>query len=563
MTVLMRAPQGLDVEVLQGEAVHRALEDSDFVLRWSDLFARCTWSTVYQSVEYAKAWYRCYGDAYDPLLIRGFSVDESLAGILALGVSKENGKLVHVGTPHAEYEAWLAGRHRPEVFLEAALDVLSKQYPGAGLSLHHLSPGAPIDWARSGRWASRCIILEAKRSVMELKIESIRESLRKRSNRNRFSRLRRQGQLEFHRLTDVDTLARTFDAIAPQCDLRRMALYGMQPFQSDYRKQAFYLELMRSARLHATVSTVDGRIVAATIGVCDQNTVYLDLICHSPMCTAESPGKLHLLTLAQRLVTEGYKYIDLTPGDSLWKDRSATSYDVVHQIDIAFSRRGLLRNKIQVVARHRTKRLIKCLFSHARLEPRSVKYTVEQLTDEGLRGIVGKAIQAIVAPLCGARSMKRFLFERVDVSSATESHHVVKRDALDDLLLSEARSVKLKRAFLRRAHERLCAGEHAFTCAEGGRLMGLCWIKQLANRGENHDGVSSKYFVLHDPYFHPLADPQRLCLAIVRTIAKALGSQLGGGSFDIRARHTDRELIAALNELQRELHPNSKRVFGD
>ena len=232
---------------------------------------------------------------------------------------------------------------------------------------------------------------------MELNLESIRKSLSKRNNRNRLNRLRRYGQLEFRRLIDVDALASVLDAIILQHDLRQIALYGKQPFRSDARTQDFYLELMRSGRLHATVSTIGKHIVAAMIGICDQKTVHLELLCHSPKFSALSPGKLHLLTLAEHLVTEGFKYIDLTPGDLLWKDRSATNYNTVHEIIVAFSRRGLLKAQTQVLAEHRTKQVIKPFLSWLRLEPRTVKDTVRQLKDEGLRVFVGRAIRTILA----------------------------------------------------------------------------------------------------------------------------------------------------------------------
>src|SRR4051794_26088468 len=79
----------MDFELLQGEPALRVLKDNEFIRQWNKLFQRCTWSTAYQSIDYAKAWYRCYGEFYEPLLIRSFTADGSLAGLLALGVSKQ------------------------------------------------------------------------------------------------------------------------------------------------------------------------------------------------------------------------------------------------------------------------------------------------------------------------------------------------------------------------------------------------------------------------------------------------------------------------------------------
>jgi CelD/BcsL family acetyltransferase involved in cellulose biosynthesis len=547
----------MDIELLQGEKAHRVLEDGEFIRRWNELFQRCTWSMAYQSVDYATAWYRCYGKLYEPLLIMGFSADDSLAGLLALGVSKQEGKIVSVGAPRGEYAAWLSDPQSQVHFIQKALDALSTLYPAAGLTFCYLAPGTPIEWARSGgRWANRCIVTEFARPVMELNLESIRKSLRKRNNRNRLSRLRRYGQLEFRRITDVDTLASVLDTIFLQHDLRRIALYGMQPFRSDTREQDFYLELMRCGQLHATISTIGEHMVAAMIGICDRQTVHLELLCHSPKFSAESPGKLHLLALAKHLVTEGFKYIDMTPGDLRWKNRIATNYNYVHEIIVPFNRLGLLKAQTLVLAKQRTKRVIKPFLSWLRLEPRMIKGIVRKLKDEGF---LGNAIRTIVSSLHGSEGMNVYRFDCTD-DSATENNLAIKMDAVKDLFLWEGTSIGMKRAFLRRAYERLCAGEHIFTHTEGHRLMGLYWAKAIPNHFEKDNVVSPSCFVMHDPYYHSLADREHLCLAFVKSIARAYRSQFPEGPIVLCAKHSDRDLTAALDELRREDCADTKMV---
>jgi CelD/BcsL family acetyltransferase involved in cellulose biosynthesis len=539
----------MDIELLQGEEAHRVLEDGEFVRCWIELFHRCTWSMAYQSVDYAMAWYRCYGELYEPLLIRGFSVDGSLTGLLALGVSKQDGKIVSVGAPRGEYAAWLSGCQSQEHFIQEALDALSTLYPAASLTFRYLAPGAPIEWARSGgRWANRCIVIEVACPIMELNLESIRKSLSKRNNRNRLSRLRRYGQLEFRRITNVDTLASVLETIFLQHDLRRIALYGMRPFRSDTREKDFYLDLMRCGRLHATISTIGKHIVAAMIGICDQQTVHLELLCHSPRFSAESPGKLHLLALAEHLVTEGFKYIDMTPGDLLWKNRVATNYNDVHEIIVAFNRLELLKAHTLVLTEYRTKRLVKLFLSWLRIEPRMVKCTVRKVKDEGF---VGKTIRTIVSSFRGSDGVTVYHFDCVD-DFATDNNLAIKMDVVNDLFLLEGTSVGLKRAFLRRAYELLCSDEHVFTHIEGGRLMGLCWAKAIQTRFEKDNVVSPLCFLLHDPYYHSSADRKRLRLAIAKSIARAYRSQFPEGPIMLCAKHSDRDLTAALAELRRE-----------
>lgn len=547
-----------DIEMLQGDQALRALEDSEFVQRWNELFQQCTWSMAYQSVEYASAWYQCYGELYEPLLIRGVAADGSLAGILALGVSKLDGKLVPVGAPRGEYSAWLAGPQSPERFIEKALDALSSQYPGAGLTFRYLAPGTPIEWARSGsRWASRSIVVKDDRPEMELNLESIRKSLNKRNNRNRRSRLRRYGELKFRRLTDVDELARVLDVIFLQRDLRCIALYGMQPFRRDARSKDFYLELLRSGRLHATISTVGNRVVAAIIGICDRETVHLELLCHSPRFSALSPGKLHLLTLAEHLVTEGFKFIDMTPGDLPWKDRSATNYNSVHEVIVAFNRRGLLKAHVKVLGEYHAKRVIRPVLSKLRIKPRIIRDIVRKIKDEGIGRIVGKAVRTVIGSLRGGNKLKVYQFESVkDID--TKNNLAINMDALEDLFLVDEESVGLNRAFLRHAYERLCAGEDVFTYTEGGRLLGLCWVTATETPAEKDNGVSQPCFLLHDAYMHSLADRKQLCLAFAQSIARAYKSQFPDKPLKLCAKHSESDLTAALDELRRNELPDTK-----
>jgi CelD/BcsL family acetyltransferase involved in cellulose biosynthesis len=541
----------LEIEILQGEEAQRALSNGDFVDRWNDLFHSCTWSTAYLSVDYAIAWYRCYGDVYAPLLIRAFSADGRLAGILALGVSKDARTLVTVGTPRGEYSAWLARPESPELFIEAALDALSRQFPHAELKFRFLAPGAPIAWARCGeKWASRCIVLDADRPEMEIRPEAIHKSLSKRNNRNRLNRLRRSGQVEFRHITDVDALSSIIDAILTQHDLRSIALHGMPPARSDARTRDFYLRLMSCGKLHVTVSMIGEEVVAAIIGICDRETVHLELLCHSPKYSAYSPGKLHLLRLMEDLVAEGYKFIDLTPGDLLWKDRTATVYKSAHEVIVAFSRPALLKAQLRVLFTHRAKRVFKPVLSWLKIEPRMFKNAVRALRDEGLRSLFGKAIRTNSVG-SGSSKLKQFYFSGVHEFVADDSL-IVKKDVLQDLFLLDEKSDGLKRAFLRRAYNRLCSGASLFTYAEHGRLMGFCWVETIENHFEQEDAVSPACFLLCDPCYDSQADRSRLCLAFVLSIAHSCRSQAPDSSLKLCAKNSDGDLIAALEELRRE-----------
>lgn len=558
MSVNATAAVAIEIEILQGDEAQRALANSEFVARWHDLFHNCSWSTAYLSVDYATAWYRCYDDIYEPLLIRSYFPDGRLAGLLALGISRDTRQLVSAGTPRGEYSAWLAPPESSQRFIEATLDALSQRFPDAGLKFRFLAPGAPIDWARGdGRWARRCIVLDVDRPELLLEPEAIHKSLGKRNNRNRLNRLRRSGDLEFRHITDVDALASVIDAILTQHDLRSIALHGMPPSCCDDRTRDFYLRLMRCGKLHVTTSTIGAEIVAAIIGIRDRETVHLELLGHAPRYSAFSPGKLHLLRLMEHLAAAGYTSIDLTPGDLLWKDRTATNYQSAHEVIVAFNRRALLRAQFRVLLTHRAKRVFKPVLSWLKLEPRMLKNAARALRDEGLRGLFAQGIRPNSLG-SGSSKLKEFHFSGVDEFVA-ENQLIVKKDDLTDLFLLDERSTGAKRAFLRRAYNRLCAGASCFTYAERGRLLGLCWVTPIENCFQQENGDSPAYFLSSDPYCNSLAERSPWRLAFVRSIAQSCQSQFPDRPLKLCARSSDGEMITALEELRREAVANRKQ----
>ena len=82
--------------------------------------------------------------------------------------------------------------------------------------------------------------------------------------------------------------------------------------------------------------------------------------------------------------------------------------------------------------------------------------------------------------------------------------------------------------------------------------MGLCWAKATETDSERDDADSPSCFFLHDPYYHSSADRKHLCLAFAKSIARACRSQFPERPLKLCARHSDRDLTAALDELRRE-----------
>jgi hypothetical protein len=120
-SVSAQPPANLVVKVLRGEAFLDALKDDDFVQDFNDLFERCSWATPYQSLEFVKTWWKCYGDLFEPIGVFGYSTDGRLAAVFPLAVSKNGSELIPVGGTNSTYVSWLANESCAEQFIEATL----------------------------------------------------------------------------------------------------------------------------------------------------------------------------------------------------------------------------------------------------------------------------------------------------------------------------------------------------------------------------------------------------------------------------------------------------------
>ena len=328
--------RGFNAAHLWGSEAQRLLDTPAFLEQWAALSDACPWGTCYQSAPFVTTWYRCYADQFDPVIATSESGGR-LSGLFTLALEKSTGALHAAGTYHAEYHVWLAAPADSREFIDAALRSLSLAWPRAHLGLLFVPPNTPLDWTAHWRW--QCALRPVSRPLMGTQpADAVRESLRKKSNKSRLSRLQKQGVVTFDRLSDSGELRAALEEIADFCDFRQGGAHGVLPFQGDPRKKNFYCSLMEQpGLLHATVLRVGGRIASAHIGQCNKNEVVLGILAHSPFFAGYSVGKLHLLLLGKQLETEGFRALDLTPGGE-FKDRFATHHDEAYVLDLFFSR---------------------------------------------------------------------------------------------------------------------------------------------------------------------------------------------------------------------------------
>jgi CelD/BcsL family acetyltransferase involved in cellulose biosynthesis len=331
------APSDTGVKVALGADAWAALESRALLVEWEALERACPWSTPYQSSAFVLAWLRHYGGQFAPVVITQRNEEGALAGLLVLGAGLQGKRLVAAGAHQAEYQGWLATPETSAGFIVQALAAVDELLPGHDLTFKYTPPGLPFQaLLDSAAFGARAGVVAHRRPLMRLDEAEIAESLRKKSNKSRWSRLQRLGPVAFERVADPDAFAAMFDEIIASYEARRHAVNGVLPFGQDPRKKPFHLDLMRASPglLHVTVTTLSGRVIAAHLGIAGREAVHVAIVCHAEMHADQSPGKLHLLRLGQCLLREGKGVLDLTPGGDPWKERFANGHDEVHVLTV-------------------------------------------------------------------------------------------------------------------------------------------------------------------------------------------------------------------------------------
>src|SRR5215471_8704052 len=222
-------------------------------------------------------------------------------------------------------------------------------FPGRVLQLLFVPPG--VGGTPPARWRSRYVWRPIPRPFLATNpADSVRASLRKKSNKSKFSQLKRRGKYRFERVCNAGAFTTLLDEMIPLYELRLGAVHDALPFRHDEMKKGFYQALQRETDLlHVTVMRVDDELIAAHIGMRTENMVMAGILAQSPRYARNSVGKLLYFELALLLEHEGVECLDLTPGGE-YKDRFATHFRGAGSVTILFSysaaRRYRLRRRL-------------------------------------------------------------------------------------------------------------------------------------------------------------------------------------------------------------------------
>jgi len=312
------------------------LSNQGFLFRWQELYEACTWATSFQSPGFVCTWFENYKSQFSPVIIYQ-GTDECLTGLLILGQSVATHKLVVAGGHQAEYQTWLEYLDQKDDFIFQALKAIATKLPGYDLAFKYLPQEAPIErFARPVKLSQPTAVMARPRLFTSLNQDSVSQIVSNKRNQRSLKQLKKLGDLEFKRIFDIGQLASIFDEISAFYDFRQGAVHNRFHFLRDASKKPFHLDLLAKYPdlTHVTITTLNGKILAAHIGILSNNQIHLGIIAYSPFYTHCSPGIVHLMLLCEHLYQEGITLFDLTPGSDPAKERFANGCDQVYQLTL-------------------------------------------------------------------------------------------------------------------------------------------------------------------------------------------------------------------------------------
>ncbi len=497
-----RAAAG-SVALVEGAAAHARLADAAFVDACNRLYERCPWRSPNQHPAFVSAWYACYAEQFDPLLVLRESADGQLTGLFTLAVDKRSGQLLAAGMPQVDYVGWLCDADSADDFADDLVQLLARRFAGASLRLRYLARGLPRGWMQR---TAGVISEDFLRPVLALDDpEALRQVLRKRSNKSRYNRLKRMGEVEVLELRGREQLAPWLDDIATFCDLRQGAINDSMPFREDANKREFHLRLAEAeGLLYTTLLMVGGRPAAALVSLCARDSAAVSLFGISPFFSRHSPGKLLVYETGLRLAEAGFRELDLTPGGA-WKERFASASDTVPMVDIYFSAYGARVARLRgAVSRAAAATARRCGVEPDRL--RALVHGLRRLS----AGAVARRLGRLGQWLSHTQESRIY---RLDTAALEPSapDPLMRVDEPADLLAFTPRETwQSCAAFLGDGIERLSLGEHLYSRVEDGVLVHYGWLAdQQADSFFPEIGANYTYppdsAVLYDFYTDPSA----------------------------------------------------------
>jgi len=493
------------------------LKNQGFLNAWDELYSQCAWATPYQSQQFVITWFENYKNNYSPVIITLSNKSNKLLGLFLLATSKQNNQIVSPGAHQAEYQCWLSAAECPVDFITNALTAIyNKLDINSSIILKYIPPELPIhDFFESTKFSGLAELKKHRRPLLHIDAANIEKSFKKKSNKSRFNRLKKLGDLEFRKLTDDEDLTCVFDKIIDFYNFRQGAFNNSFPFQEDPQKRDFHLDLFKLHKdfFHFTITSLNGEPIAAHIGVTGENIIHLAILAYSPLYAKSSPGKLHLMGLGKQLVNDDIQLLDLTPGGDAWKERFSDHSDEVHELIIYPSPRHKKIQSTKEALLQTTKKFAQ----YVGITPKHARTIVALLKRITIKSVLNK-IHSFIPKL----SEMRIYYHTVASAQKHSSPGRMKKNNITDLLkYTPIETWQNKQSFCYDALNRFEKNIHSYTLSSNNKLLHYGWLVEQQTEAfisevQHHYKWPEHSTILYDFYTDPDARGQGLYQENVR-----------------------------------------------
>jgi CelD/BcsL family acetyltransferase involved in cellulose biosynthesis len=482
----------LQVQEIRGlDELDRATAAGWLVRAWDDLLARDPSGHFYMGPTWCLVWYRCYADAYDPLIIV-VRDGTQLIGLIALAHERSTGRLVFAGDRMSDYRDILSLDDRRAAVVAA---MLPKVLSAAGGHLFALGPSQPHSrtWQHVEEWARHfgfwTIVRRHPCWRLRLDLPNVLAGLNRRKTvRQGFRYYERAGGITFRRIVDPEEWQRLSGEFFTQHSMRQ--IYAGRPVTfTDPRKQVFYTQLFLAAprESHFSCLWTAGRPIAFTFSFNWRGSLANGAPAVDILESKRPLGALHLAATARHGVETGeYQEVDLTIGDSAFKARFGTLQRQLATVYV------YARPRQYFTARMRDGGIGLLKWTVGRVSSTAdawdefkerlgrLQRLVERARAAGMTGIASGVV----------RRGARLLYTRYDAcvyvvhpgrltassrDLTSEAAYVFKQDRIDDFLRLDGVPDEERTIHVRSAVGRLEAGHHLHTMLFKGRLAQLGW----------------------------------------------------------------------------------------
>ncbi|HYS21698.1 MAG TPA: GNAT family N-acetyltransferase [Gemmatimonadales bacterium] len=461
----------MNIELLRADRAEAALANPALAGSWTQLHAACPWATVFQRFEFCRLWYDTFSERYMPVLAIG-SEHGVIHGLLPLAQSRADDTLLIAGGDEARYQAWISVPDHGASFIDQALDRLRTAFPRASIAFRCIPPGTPLDWSSRGeRWKSLTVAQPVQRRLVSTAAAGAPGG-RFLEQGGGLKLLQNLGAVELKVLSEPQELSAIVDQLAVLQDFRLRSVDEAHHAR-DPLTTLLYERLMRAGLVHAATLTLDGKIVAAHVGILDNDRVMLEKFACSPFFAKHAPGDLYMQLLASELSSRGVKQVDVPPVVGC-PESLATQLDHAFAVSVFLPETDNLAVQTGRSITRRVQTALRSFGSASSAMRSRARRLRARLRLLRVTALPGKLVRMVLHRVWRSTEFRLY---RMDLRSvqALPNPGLMNRDSLADLLLFMPRE-GWQLDFWKDSWRKIEDGAHPYTRAEQGRLVHYGWM---------------------------------------------------------------------------------------